>query len=87
MVESAFDKPEFYGSTTVGERGQVVLPASLRKKFNIKPGDKLLVMGHKTMGGALLVKAEVLSGFLEMMDEHINEFRGKIKAAKGTEKV
>ena len=42
-----FHKPEFYGSATVGERGQIVLPAELRKKVGIKAGDKLLVLGKQ----------------------------------------
>ena len=79
MVEAPFSNPEFYGSTTVGERGQIVLPANLRKKFKIKAGDKLLVMGHDHMGGVMLVKAEVLGGILATMDKHIKEFRGKLK--------
>jgi AbrB family looped-hinge helix DNA binding protein len=37
-------KPTFYGSTTVGERGQIVLPIKLRKDLDINKGDKLLVM-------------------------------------------
>ena len=37
---------KFYGSTTVGERGQIVLPAKLRNGFKIKKGDKLLVIGN-----------------------------------------
>lgn len=34
----------FYGSVTVGERGQIVIPAEARNELNIKPGDKLIVM-------------------------------------------
>lgn len=36
-------EPEFYGSATVGERGQIVIPAPARQKLNIRPGDRLLV--------------------------------------------
>jgi AbrB family looped-hinge helix DNA binding protein len=32
-----------YGMTTIGERGQVVIPKEIRKKMNIKPGDQFLV--------------------------------------------
>ncbi|MBN2097348.1 MAG: AbrB/MazE/SpoVT family DNA-binding domain-containing protein [Candidatus Omnitrophica bacterium] len=35
--------PKFYGMTTVGERGQVVIPKQARKLLNIKSGDKLIV--------------------------------------------
>ena len=33
----------FRGSVTVGERGQVVIPAEVRAELNIVAGDKLLV--------------------------------------------
>jgi AbrB family looped-hinge helix DNA binding protein len=47
------DAPEgkkFYGSITVSERGQIVIPAEARKDFNIKTGDKLLVFGDLEQG-------------------------------------
>lgn len=42
-----------YGTVTVGERGQIVLPIEARKHFNIKPGDKLLVAGDLKKGLAI----------------------------------
>lgn len=60
---------EFFGSVTVGERGQVVIPAEARKKMGIQPGDKLLVMGHPFAEGVVLAKIdsmrEALSAFLD----------------------
>jgi AbrB family looped-hinge helix DNA binding protein len=41
---------KFYGSVTVSERGQVVIPVDARKDFNIKTGDKLLVFGDIERG-------------------------------------
>lgn len=41
---------KFYGSITVSERGQVVIPADARKDFGIKTGDKLLVFGDLEKG-------------------------------------
>ena len=35
----------FYGSTTVGEKGQVVIPQEVREKMKLEKGDKLLVFG------------------------------------------
>ncbi|MBU2221107.1 MAG: AbrB/MazE/SpoVT family DNA-binding domain-containing protein, partial [Candidatus Omnitrophica bacterium] len=40
-----FEPPKVYGAVTVGERGQVVIPAQVRKIFKIKSGDKLIVFG------------------------------------------
>jgi AbrB family looped-hinge helix DNA binding protein len=41
---------KFYGSVTVSERGQIVIPADARKDFGIKTGDKLLVFGDPERG-------------------------------------
>ncbi len=38
---------KFYGSTTVGTKGQMVLPAKLRKELKISAGDKLVVLVHQ----------------------------------------
>ena len=55
----------FYGSTTVGERGQIVIPAEAREDMGIRPGDKLLVMRHPVHEGLMIVKIEALRGFLD----------------------
>ncbi|MEN6520019.1 MAG: AbrB/MazE/SpoVT family DNA-binding domain-containing protein [Armatimonadota bacterium] len=61
----------FFGSVTVGERGQVVIPAEARKKMGISPGDKLLVMGHPYGNALVLAKIdsmrEVLTTFQESL--------------------
>jgi AbrB family looped-hinge helix DNA binding protein len=41
---------KFYGSVTVSERGQIVIPADARKDFNINTGNKLLVFGDMKTG-------------------------------------
>jgi AbrB family looped-hinge helix DNA binding protein len=58
---------KYYGDTVIGERGQVVIPVELRKKFGIETGDRFLVMGGEKMGawGLLLVKADVLSQVIQ----------------------
>lgn len=53
-----------FGVVTVGEKGQVVIPAKARKIFGIGPGDQLVVLGDESQGLAFL-KTE---GFLEMAD-------------------
>ena len=78
-MRSVFHKPEFYGSATVGERGQIVLPAELRKKVGIKPGDKLLVLGKEGPEGtwsAILVESSVLKKMFSSMTEDIGRIFG-----------
>lgn len=36
--------PKVYGTVTIGERGQVVIPAGVRKSYRLSPGDKLIVI-------------------------------------------
>ena len=79
-----FQKPEFQGSTTVGERGQIVLPAEMRKKHGIKPGDKLLVISNPLPNGAwiiMLIESSVLNRVFADMTESI----GKILEAHDKE--
>jgi len=78
-----FGNQEFYGSATVGDRGQIVLPAVLRKKYKINARDKLLVMGNEHMHVVVLVKAEVLGSALEKMDKRIKEISKRIRNDKG----
>ena len=62
---------KFYGSSTVGERGQVVLPSDARKRFKINPGEKLMVMGSDTgnFERIVLMKPEAVTGLLRhLMD-------------------
>ena len=45
MIKPHTTQKEFYGTTTVGAKGQVVIPAEARKAMNLKDGEKLLVFG------------------------------------------
>ena len=62
----------FYGSVTVGERGQIVIPSEARKKMNINPGDKMIVMGHPAGDGIVICKFDamknVVAEFLEYLE-------------------
>ncbi len=37
----------FIGSTSLGERGQVVIPKEVREIYNLQKGDRLAVVSHK----------------------------------------
>lgn len=67
--------PMFYGSVTVGERGQIVIPAEARSEMEILPGDKLLVMKHPIHKGLVVVKFEAMKDFLEELDHGLDEVR------------
>lgn len=58
-----------HGSTTVGERGQVVLPKNVRDLFKIKPGSTLIVIGAENRGieSILLMKAEDVTKMVSLL--------------------
>ena len=68
----------FYGTATVGERGQVVIPADARKKFNINPGDKMLVLGHPTASGVVLCKIDAMREFFSSFLEDLEKLESKV---------
>lgn len=53
-----------FGMVTVGDKGQIVIPARARKLFDISAGDQLVVLGDETQGLAVM-KAD---RFLELAD-------------------
>jgi AbrB family looped-hinge helix DNA binding protein len=55
----------FYGAATVGERGQIVIPADARTALGIKPGDKLLVFRDPVVDGITLAPLEAVQSVLE----------------------
>lgn len=61
----------FYGAVTVGERGQVVIPAEARKEMTIQPGDKLLIWKHPSGEGLMLFKIDRVRDFMNMMRESL----------------
>ncbi|MBQ4530830.1 MAG: helix-turn-helix domain-containing protein [Lachnospiraceae bacterium] len=44
----------FFGSFTVGARGQIVIPKKAREIFHIQEGDQLLLFGDEDRGLAIL---------------------------------
>ncbi len=43
-----------FGMVTVGDKGQIVIPAKARKLFDISAGDQLVVLGEEGQGLAIL---------------------------------
>jgi AbrB family looped-hinge helix DNA binding protein len=57
----------FYGAVTVGERGQVVIPAEARKLLHLEPGDKLLVFRHPHAPGLALARVDDVQDLLTLL--------------------
>ena len=43
-----------FGVVTVGEKGQIIIPAKARKVFGLSAGDQLIVLGDENQGLALV---------------------------------
>jgi len=71
-----------FGSTVVGPRGQLVIPAEARKELGIDTGTKLLAFSHSHGRGLLFVKVEAVEELLNVMSRRVNEFANLLR---GTE--
>lgn len=59
----------FYGASTVGERGQIVIPAEARNELNIHPGEKVILMRHPFHDAIMVCK---ISAMREILDDFSN---------------
>ncbi len=50
-----------FGMVTVGDKGQIVIPAKARKLFDISAGDQLVVLGDEAQGMAIMKTEYFLS--------------------------
>jgi AbrB family looped-hinge helix DNA binding protein len=75
----------FYGAVTIGERGQIVIPAEARKHNSLAPGDKLLVFRHPHIHGMVLARlddVEALLGELREWVRLVSQVREETAAAE-----
>ncbi len=87
LVNSDIHKHDkMYGTTTMGARGQVVIPAQARKDLKLNPGDQLMVMGKfgKVLG---LMKADQLTEVIDKIMESVDSKEWKKEIKKHMEKV
>lgn len=68
-----------YGSTVMGERGQVVIPAEAREEIDVKPGEKLIVFGNPNRGVIILFKSDIMAKFADMMFKKASFFEEMFK--------
>ena len=70
---------QFYGTATVGEKGQIVIPQEARKNMKLKKGDRLLVFGmdDDMLAVAKLSHIEKITSHLSKKHKMINEVSKK----------
>lgn len=76
-----------FGSTTLGPRGQVVVPASARKELNLASGDSFLVFKFFEGKGMLFLKANEIEHVFEKMSQQIAQFQAQVKNAIAEEEA
>lgn len=54
-----------FGVVTVGDKGQIVIPAKARKVFQINPGDRILVLGDEEQGIAIVKEQDIFDNLLK----------------------
>lgn len=57
-----------WGTVTIGSKGQIVIPKNARDTFDMKEGDRLVVLGDESQGIAL-IKAEIFENQMQEMLE------------------
>ena len=57
-----------WGTVTIGSKGQIVIPKNARDTFDMKEGDRLVVLGDELQGIAL-IKAEIFEKQMQEMLE------------------
>ncbi len=71
-------KGKVYGAATVGERGQLVIPAELRKALNIQSGDQVMVFAKLDKKIISLMPSKDFSRFLERAEKVISKLENSL---------
>lgn len=74
----AIFKGKLYGAVTVGERGQFVIPAGLRKALGIKSKDQLMVFAKPDRKIINIMPAEEFGRFLKRASKAISKLESKV---------
>jgi len=78
IVFDMHDK-QLYGTATVGTKGQVVIPADARDALDIKPGDRLYVVGSQEKKWVGFIKEEQLRDMLDHLTNNIEKYKDILK--------
>ena len=67
----------FFGTVTVGERGQIVIPVEAREALGIKAGDKLLVMRDPALNALMLSSFSEIRSVIDSLTQALHKANGK----------
>lgn len=72
---------KFFGSTTIGKKGQAVIPMEARRVMSWDEGDKLLVFGLEN-GMVVLTKLDQVQELAKHLEKKMKAVKQYIKKAK-----
>ncbi len=64
---------KFWGSATVGTKGQVVIPAEAREVIGLKEGEKLLIVSPSDSEAIVIIRPNILEQHLKAMQTNIDK--------------
>jgi AbrB family looped-hinge helix DNA binding protein len=73
---------KFYGVVTVGERGQIAIPREARTALDIRPHEKLVIVGMGPAGALMILKAAEMEEFLSRQIKNVTTIRDAIKKSE-----
>ena len=69
---------KLFGTTTVGTKGQVVIPVSARDEMSIDTGDQLYVFGSPQKGVLIMLKESQIEEYIQNIDLHVDALKSLI---------
>ena len=65
------DGKYIFGVMKVGDKGQIVIPKDARAKYDLKPGDAMIVLGDEK--GIALLKTEIFQSAIDQAMEGLTQ--------------
>ena len=69
---------DLVGTVTLGPKGQVVIPAEVREKMGVVPGDKLVALYLPEKKSIGFVSEKDMQSLIEKMGTHLSSLREKL---------
>lgn len=64
---------KIYGTTTMNEKGQIVIPVEARNMLGLEPGTRLMIMGAPFDGAVIVIKTELVETRIQSLTQALNE--------------
>ncbi len=70
----------FFGTSTMSDRGQIVIPVEARTALGFNPGDKLMMMRHPVHKGLVVFKLDSVREFFAEVQASLDRLEESSKA-------